>query len=454
MVGDPGEDVSRWHPVDSVGLGGRPAGVGVARWHLDSVEFSPVLGRFRVRGWLVDTEPGPAAHVIVRQGGKLSSFLPNEWRPDIADKFLGALSPEARNAWCGFFIDVPGTEGFDLGLERDAQVSWLRRCAGPPVDVADAVPAAADGGEAGLERVLAAAERHFGPGKATLVASREPPDSRKGRVRVHELGITDGQGSATVRVVEKRQASKHELALARRLQRMPDDAFAPVLDVARAQTGERWFIAGFVEPQTDMYLDPAPHVDALVSAVRTVNRCFADLAGEGCRPDVVRRYEEAVERLATTDQRYGARAADALQAAMPALASLPIVASHNDFYWNNLGLQDEGQGLSRVRMFDLELLGPNFAGAEFHQFARMVMEDEAFRAPFAALVGAYANAAGLDPRTVRVAALAFAMLRCGLRLHSGAPVAKRSDGSPRCEEPVAYAGLARWLAAETAGAAQ
>ncbi|TXK59854.1 hypothetical protein [Alkalisalibacterium limincola] len=450
MAVNPGSGSShqQWLPVECTALGGRAPAVGVARWHLDRVEFNPRSKRFRVFGWLVAAEAGPAVHVIVGQAGKLSSGLPNVARMDVADKFRVGQSPMPGEPWCGFELDVPGNEGFDLGFERDGDVAWVRRCSVPPVDAA-AAGMDGDGvdGGAGLDRLLWCAERHHGPGSAELVGSREPADSRKGRVHIHEIDLVQGDARRKVRLVEKRDASRHELALARRLLRTPAEDFAPVLAVADAAKEEAWFITGFVEPQLDMYLDPSPHVDALVSAVRTVDRVFGDLAGEACRPDVVRLFREAITRLKQTDERLGAQAGEALESAMPCLQTLPVVASHNDFYWNNLGLERREDGALRVRMFDLELLGPNLMGAEFHQFARMVMESDAFRAPFDAIVQAYADAAGVDARRVRLAALAFAMVRCGMRLHGGTPTRKRSDGSPRCEEPQAYAGLAQWLAA-------
>lgn len=450
MVGNPGIQGSGWHAVDCAGLGGDLPGVGVVRWYLDGVDFNPELQRFRVRGWRLVSQAQPAVHVIVSQAGQLSSFLPNDCRPDVISKFQAGPVAVLPDEWCGFVLEVPGSDGFDLGFERDGRMSWLRRCSVPsPQAQADWSSQEPHPAEPALQRVLSSVERHYGPGTARLVGSSEPPDTRKGRVRIHEIELAPGQGQRTVRVVEKRDASRHELALASRLMRLPDPSFAPVLDVGAADQGETWFLAGFVEPQTNMYLDPTPHVGALVLAVRAVDRCFGDLAGNGGRPGLVERYRNAMDTLRAVDERLGEHATKALESAIPLLDSLPVVASHNDFYWNNLGLEDDGQGGARVRMFDLELLGPNFAGAEFHQFARMVMESEDFRAPFDAIARAYADAADLDGRLVRVAALAFAMIRCGMRLRSGVAPAKRSDGSPRCEEPRAYAGLARWLAAES-----
>lgn len=447
----PDQPAPEWSPAKCTPLRGSASSLGVLRWHLDGVDFSPSTGHYRLRGWLVQPGQPPSVHVVVGRPGHLWSYLPNEARGDVAQKLdaQGIAVPGAP--WCGFNVCVRAPDALDeldLGFERDGRIVWLRRCSAP--DAASQLPSLETAvGEADL---LAIARRHYGAGQARLVGTHEPTDSRKRRVHIHEVELDPGAAGRRVQLVEKRRVTQHELALARRLLVVPGrptpEGFASVLEIAGPSCVPGWFVSEYVEPQPDMYLDPAPFIDELAASVANVNRRFADLAGESQRPVAMGIFRDAIERLSTVDQRLGTRGTRALADALPVLERLPVVASHNDFYWNNLGLERGDDGQVRVRMFDLELLGPNVAGAEFHQFARMVMEAEAFRAPFEALVRRHATDCGGEPGPLRIGALAYALVRSGMRLLPGTAVAKGADGSPRCEEPQAWAGMLGWLERE------
>lgn len=456
---DSDQPASAWRPARCVSLSGDPSTVGVKRWHLDGVDFNAETGRCRLRGWMVQPEQGPAVHVLVGRCGEWSSYLPNDIRPDVARKLdaQGVSLPAAP--WCGFDIEQRGHDRVDIGFERDGCVVWLRRCSAPDLEKSWSVsapgPAPATAvTDAGLdeEHLLRIARRYYGPGQARLLGSHEPPDSRKKRVHVHEIEIDGDHPGRRVRLVEKRQATAREMTLARRLLAAPGeprpDGFVSVLEIAGKSPAPGWFVCEYVEPQPDMYLDSTPYLDPLVEAVVHVNRRFADLADESQRTVVMAMYQNAIDRFGAVDQRLGTAGVGTLGDAMPVLGQLPLVASHNDFYWNNLGLMLDGDGREHIHVFDLEILGPNLMGAEFHQFARMSMESDSLRAPFYALIERYARSCGAEPRRLRIAALAYAVVRSGMRLHSGTAAAKGADGSPRCEEPEAWAGMLEWLAGD------
>lgn len=434
-------------PVTAVPMGGDATRVGVHRWHLDLTTYDPAARRFHVVGWLLPGDGRGRVHVAVGGvSGRLESHLPNVPRSDVVDRLVSTNERPDDLPWLGFDLDVPADGELRLGFEREGRIEWVRRIA--PAPVGDSA--------GGLARVLAVAGAHYGPGRVEHVASRRPPEDVFDRVRVHDIDIVGEDSRRRVTVVEKHRASANELAMARRLLEIGDApaarAFAPVLAVGDPDAGEDWLITGCVEPQPDMYLDPSPFLDHLVEAVRAVDSAFGDLGGEARRREVLERYRIWTGRIAVLDQGLGLAAAPVLAQALEVTRALPVIAGHNDLYWNNLGLRREGAEVTGLLMFDLELLGPDLMGAEFHQFARMAMEAARFRAPFERLIERYAVAVGRPAHPLRVAALANALMRSAMRLEAAAAGIARRRARPRCEEPVAFAGLAAWLADELAAA--
>ena len=106
-------------------------GLAVPNWFLDTptggIPSERVdLAHFRLRGWVL---PGSARRtgVAVRADGVTRAYELNEHRGDVMMKLLDMLPAEHPDLLFGFDLKVRECDQFDIGLDLDGRLVWLKR---------------------------------------------------------------------------------------------------------------------------------------------------------------------------------------------------------------------------------------------------------------------------------------------------------------------------------------
>lgn len=103
----------------------------IPRWHLDTpVAGAPCerigLGRFRLRGWMLPNGTCRLG-IAVRANGLTRAYPLNEQRGDVILKVLQLDPADHPELFCGFDLALPEVREFDIGLDLDGTLVWLKR---------------------------------------------------------------------------------------------------------------------------------------------------------------------------------------------------------------------------------------------------------------------------------------------------------------------------------------
>ena len=100
-----------------------------------------------------------------------------------------------------------------------------------------------------------------------------------------------------------------------------------------------------------------------------------------------------------------------------ALEPSDLVLSHNDIFWPNLGIHFDSTRI-HCRLIDFAMLKPNIAGAEFHHFARVSIQNNDTARFFETLIQEYQRRTGLPSERLKLASYYYAMFRLIQRSYS------------------------------------
>lgn len=89
---------------------------------------------------------------------------------------------------------------------------------------------------------------------------------------------------------------------------------------------------------------------------------------------------------------------------------LPIIASHNDIYWPNMGIAPQADS-ANIIFIDFGMLGQNVVGAELHHFARVSIGSKRWSEFFHRICKHYSQYVRIMPAALEMNALFYAMVR-------------------------------------------
>ncbi len=89
---------------------------------------------------------------------------------------------------------------------------------------------------------------------------------------------------------------------------------------------------------------------------------------------------------------------------------LPLIASHNDIFWPNMGIVSQ-EDKAQVTFIDFGMLGLNVVGAELHHFARVSVRSKSRTVLFRRICRHYAQLTRMDPAVIEMNAMFYALMR-------------------------------------------